>query len=50
MSTTTSISCKAIAQKKTLQYLRQKKEHGEPITMLTGYDYSTAMILDRSGY
>ncbi len=50
MSTTTPISDgKLIPRKKTLQYLRQKKEHGEPITMLTGYDYSTALVLDRSG-
>jgi 3-methyl-2-oxobutanoate hydroxymethyltransferase len=50
MSATTSISGgNVIAKKKTLQYLHQKKEHGEPITMLTGYDYSTALVLDRSG-
>ena len=50
MSATTSISDgNVITKKKTLQYLLQKKEHGEPITMLTGYDYSTALVLDRSG-
>lgn len=40
---------KTIPRKKTIQYFRQKKEHGEPITMLTGYDYSTAIALERAG-
>jgi 3-methyl-2-oxobutanoate hydroxymethyltransferase len=40
---------KTISRKKTIQYFRQKKEHGEPITMLTSYDYSTALALDRAG-
>jgi 3-methyl-2-oxobutanoate hydroxymethyltransferase len=40
---------KAFSPKKTLQDLRQKKEHGEPITVLTGYDYSTALALDQAG-
>lgn len=40
---------KTVSKKKTLLAFRQKKEHGEPITMLTGYDYSTALALDRAG-
>ena len=38
------------ARKKiTPQALRQKKEQSEPITMLTGCDYPTALILDKAG-
>lgn len=36
-------------KKVTTLAIRQKKEHGETITMLTGYDYPTALALDRSG-
>ena len=39
----------AVSKKKTIQTFRQKKERGEPITMLTGYDYPTALALDRAG-
>src|SRR5512140_3879003 len=39
----------AVSRKKTILNFRQKKEHGEPITMLTGYDYPTAQALDRAG-
>jgi len=35
--------------KKTLQYLRDKKSRGEKITMLTCYDYPTAMLEDDAG-
>jgi 3-methyl-2-oxobutanoate hydroxymethyltransferase len=42
----------ASAQKRakvTIHTLQTKKVHGEPITFLTGYDYPTAVALDRSG-
>jgi 3-methyl-2-oxobutanoate hydroxymethyltransferase len=35
--------------KVTVQTLQAKKMHGEPITLLTAYDYPTAVALDRSG-
>jgi len=36
-------------KKMTVQAFRKKKEAGEPITMLTGYDYPTALVLDLAG-
>jgi len=49
MSTPT-ISTAPVARKKvtTLTY-RKKKERGEIITMLTAYDYPTAMSMDKAG-
>jgi 3-methyl-2-oxobutanoate hydroxymethyltransferase len=48
---TTPITPAPTAQprKTTTLTFRQKKERGEPISMLTAYDYSTALALDRAG-
>ena len=50
MSAITNVSkSQANPKKMTVQAFRKKKEAGEPITMLTGYDYPTALVLDLAG-
>ncbi|HUG33370.1 MAG TPA: 3-methyl-2-oxobutanoate hydroxymethyltransferase [Anaerolineales bacterium] len=50
MSTPAPVSTSAPPRKKvTTLAFRQKKERGEIITMLTAYDYPTAMAMDKSG-
>ena len=51
MSTTSpTTAATAVDRKKvTTRTFLAKKKRGEPITVLTGYDYPTAMALDRAG-
>jgi 3-methyl-2-oxobutanoate hydroxymethyltransferase len=51
LSTSTPVSTTAGAARKkvTTLTLRQKKERGEPITMLTAYDYPSARAIDQAG-
>jgi 3-methyl-2-oxobutanoate hydroxymethyltransferase len=50
LSTIAPVSTPVVQRKKvTTLALRQKKERGEPIVMLTAYDYPTAMAEDQAG-
>jgi 3-methyl-2-oxobutanoate hydroxymethyltransferase len=49
VTTATIMASTAPRKKVTVTAFRQKKERGEPITMLTAYDYPTALAEDRAG-
>ncbi len=52
MSTIQSLATNSLIKtrnKITIRSFQQKKQRGEVISMLTAYDYPTAMILDQSG-
>ncbi len=49
MSTVTPVSTSTSRKKVTTLTFQQKKERGEAITMLTAYDYPTAMVMDKAG-
>lgn len=50
MSTVAPTTISAPARKKvTTHTFREKKERGEPLTVLTAYDYPTALALDQAG-
>lgn len=44
-----SVTTATPVSKVTLHDLQAKKTRGEPITMLTAYDYPTAMLIDQAG-
>jgi len=49
MSTIAIAPASSRRKKITTQTFRKKKAYGEPITMLTAYDYPTALAMDQAG-
>src|SRR5512143_1737229 len=49
LSTSSLKGASAERKKVTTSILRQRKEAGTPITMLTAYDYPTALAEDQAG-
>lgn len=44
-----SVQTEQVRQKVTIPALVTKKQQGSPITMLTAYDYSSALLVDKAG-
>ena len=44
-----SAQTEQVRQKVTIPTLVTKKQQGSPITMLTAYDYSSALLVDKAG-
>jgi 3-methyl-2-oxobutanoate hydroxymethyltransferase len=49
MSTEPAVTTKAKRSKVTVRTLQQRKDTGQPITMITVYDYSSAVIVEQTG-
>ncbi len=49
MSTVSIFPVTSVRKKITTLMFRQKKQRGEPVSMLTAYDYPTALALDQAG-
>lgn len=49
MSTTSPVTSPPARKKVTTRTFRQRKQTGQPITMLTAYDYMTATVVEQAG-
>ena len=49
LSTVSIFPVTSVRKKITTLMFRQKKQRGEPVSMLTAYDYPTALALDQAG-
>jgi 3-methyl-2-oxobutanoate hydroxymethyltransferase len=49
MSTEPTVATKSTRSKVTVRTLQQRKDKGRPITMITAYDYTSAVIVEQTG-
>ena len=49
MSTESTVTSQSKRTKVTVRTLQQRKEAGQPITMITVYDYSSAVVVEQTG-